>query len=140
MCSKYQENSSAKKIPSFITIVMVLIIQGIVTSASADEVVAGFERMLNPVETTGQPTVVHQSERDPLYTMVNAALWSAPANDANIAAGFEHMLNPVETSGQPNVAYRKERDPLYIMVNTRLWSVPVFQGNVRVAFIAYAQP
>ncbi len=140
MYSKYQENSPAKKIPPVIAVFLALFLQGIATSANADEITASFERMLNPVDKVGQPTIAHQAERDPLYIFVNTALWSAPTSDTNIAASFGHMLNPVETAGQPTVTYQAEHDPLYIMVNTKLWSTPAFHDNVWIALFAYVQP
>ncbi len=140
MYSKYLKNSSVRAISSAIAVVLALLLQGMVTQASASEIDASFERMLNPVEAAGQPAVAYRAERDPLYTMVSATLWSAPTGDYNIAAGFEHMLNPVETAAQPAVAYRAERDPLYTMVNVTLWNTPTSDDNIWATFLAYAQP
>jgi len=108
------------------------IAQGMVTHGNADNIGASFNLMLNHGVVVGQSVVAYQAERDPLYSMVNARLWSAPTSDDNIAPSFEHMLNPVKTSRQPVVAHQAERDPLYTMVNARLWSAPANDGNIAV--------
>ena len=132
LVSQYLENSSAKATSPVIALVSAPLLQGMVTHANADNIGARFNLMLNPREVVGQSVVVCQAERDPLYTMVNARLWSAPTSDDNIAASFEHMLNPVETSRRSVVACQAERDPLYTMVNARLWSAPTNDGNIAV--------
>ncbi len=141
MISNYSEKSSYKKVSSFIAVASALFIQALVTPANADEVVASFERMLNPVETVVQQPVFSQSEHDPLYTMVNASLWSAPTSNENIvAASFDRMFRLVEATQQPTVAYRTERDPLYKLVNAKLWNAPSGDDVLWATLVVYAQP
>ncbi len=139
MNSKFLKSAPVKHTSSIVAFASALLLQGMVTQASADEFAASFERMLNPAPTVRQSVVTHQVDKDPLHSMVNAALWSAPTSYDNIAASFEYILNPVETSGRSVVAYRVERDPLYTIVNAILWSNPTSHDNTRKTVIAYVQ-
>ncbi len=140
MYSQYLKNSSAKAVSRAITFVLALFLQGMAIQANADDIVASFERMLNPGEAVGQSATTYRAERDPLYTMVNVTLWNVPTNQDSIALSFEHMLNTIETAVPPAVAHREERDPLYKMVNATLWSAPTYQDSIAASLVAYAQP
>ncbi len=139
MYSQYLENSSARAVPAVITFVLALFLQGMAMQVNADEISASFERMLNPGDTTVQSATPYQAEPDPLYTMVNAALWSTPtshdtiAHDA-IASSFEHMLAPRETAERSVASYQAEPDPLYTLVSASLWSAPTGHGNIASSF------
>ncbi len=130
MYSKCLKTSTSKRTSSVIAFTVGFLLQGMVAQADDDQIVASFERSLQERDLSGQTSVVHQAEQDPLYSIVSAALWSVPLKYDNVAASFEYMLSPREVIEHSVVDYQTEPDPLYTMVNAALWNTPSNYDNV----------
>lgn len=89
-----------------------------------DQVLAGFERMLNHRPAATSPVTRDVVVDDLLYQTINAALWTKTDSTDQVLASFERDFNREPTQASSQVV-SDEQDVLTEAFNSALWTVDI---------------